>query len=154
MATMKAKMPDDLIKKITRLGDKTDEICEKALQAGAEIVEKAVASNLDAVVGKDTKYESRSTGELQEALGVSPVGIDKKGNYNIKIGFDEPRKEQSAAKGKRSYGERTNAMIANVLEYGRQGQPPKPFLKPAQRSSQKPAKAKMIEVLESEVEKI
>ena len=154
MATMKAKMPDDLIKKISRLGDKTDEICEKALQAGAEIVEKAVATNLDAVVGKDTKYESRSTGELQSALGISPVGIDKKGNYDIKIGFDEPRKEQNAAKGKRSYGERTNAMIANVLEYGKQGQPPKPFLKPAQRSSQKPAKAKIIEVLQEEVEKI
>lgn len=151
---MKAKMPDDLIRKITKLGDKTDEICEKALKAGAEIVEKAVASNLDAVVGKDTKYDSRSTGELQSALGVTPVGVDKKGNYNIKIGFDEPRKQQSSAKGKRSYGEVTNAMLANVLEYGRQGQPAKPFLKPAQRSSQKPAKAKMIEVLESEVEKL
>ena len=154
MATMKAKMPDDLIKKITRLGEKTDEICEKALQAGAEIVEKAVSSNLEAVIGKDTKYESRSTGELQDALGISPVGIDRKGNYDIKIGFDEPREEQNAAKGKRSYGELTNAMIANVLEYGKQGQPPKPFLKPAQRSSQKPAKAKMIEILESEVENI
>lgn len=154
MATMKAKMPDDLIRKITQLGDKTDEVCEKALKAGAEIVEKAVASNLDAVIGKDTKYGSRSTGELQSALGVTPVGVDKKGNYNIKIGFDEPRKQQSTAKGKRSYGEVTNAMLANVLEYGRHGQPAKPFLKPAQRSSQNPAKAKMIEVLESEVEKI
>ena len=108
----------------------------------------------DAVVGKDTKYDSRSTGELQAALGISPVGVDKKGNYDIKIGFDEPRKQQSTAKGKRSYNTATNAMIANVLEYGKHGQPAKPFLKPAQRSSQKPAKAKIIEVLESEVSKL
>lgn len=154
MATMKAKMPDDLIAKITRLGEKTDEICEKALQAGAEIVEKAVASNLDAVIGKDTKYDSRSTGELKSALGITPVSLDKNGNYNIKVGFDEPRKNQSAAKGKRSYGEATNAMIANVLEYGKHGQPPKPFLKPAKTASMKPAKAKIIEVLETECEKI
>lgn len=154
MATIKPKMPTDLMEKITRLGDRTDEICEKALKAGAEIVEKAVASNLDAVIGKDTKYESRSTGELKSALGVTPVSMDKKGNYDIKIGFDEPRKNQTAAKGKRSYGEVTNAMLANILEYGRQGQPPKPFLKPAKTASMKPAKAKMIEVLETECENI
>lgn len=154
MATIKPKMPTDLMEKITRLGDRTDKICEKALKAGAEIVEKAVASNLDAVIGKNTKYESRSTGELKSALGVTPVSMDKKGNYDIKIGFDEPRKNQTAAKGKRSYGEVTNAMLANILEYGRQGQPPKPFLKPAKTASMKPAKAKMIEVLETECENI
>ena len=154
MATIKPKMPTDLMEKITRLGDRTDEICEKALKAGAEIVEKAVASNLDAVIGKNTKYESRSTGELKSALGVTPVSMDKKGNYDIKIGFDEPRKNQTAAKCKRSYGEVTNAMLANILEYGRQGQPPKPFLKPAKTASMKPAKAKMIEVLETECENI
>ena len=142
MATMKAKLPDELVAKLTRLGNKTDEVCEKALKAGAEIVEEAVASNLAAVIGAGTKYDSRSTGELQEALGVTPVKLNKNGEYNIKIGFDEPRSDG-----------KSNAMLANVIEFGKHGQPPKPFLKPAKNKSAKAATAKMAEVLESEMDK-
>jgi HK97 gp10 family phage protein len=142
MATMKAKLPDELVAKLTRLGNKTDEVCEKALKAGAEIVEEAVASNLAAVIGSGTKYDSRSTGELQEALGVTPVKLNKNGEYNIKIGFDEPRSDG-----------KSNAMLANVIEFGKHGQPPKPFLKPAKNKSAKAATAKMAEVLESEMDK-
>lgn len=140
---MKAKMPDELMAKLSRLGEKTDKICEKALKVGAEIVEKAVASNLSDVIGKDLKTDSRSTGELQKALGITPVSVDKNGNYNIKIGFDEPRSD----------GE-SNAKIANIIEYGKVGQPAKPFLKPAKTASQKKAVAKIAEVLESEMNSI
>lgn len=136
-------MPDELMAKLSRLGEKTDKICEKALKAGAEIVEKAVASNLSDVIGKDLKTDSRSTGELQKALGITPVSVDKNGNYNIKIGFDEPRSD----------GE-SNAKIANIIEYGKVGQPAKPFLKPAKTASQKKAVAKIAEVLESEMNSI
>ena len=142
MAIMKAELPDELIAKLTRLGNKTDEVCEKALKAGAEIVEEAVASNLAAVIGSGTKYDSRSTGELQEALGISSVRIDDKGNCNIKVGFSEPRSDG-----------KSNAMLANVIEFGKHGQPPKPFLKPAKNKSAKAATAKMAEVLESEMDK-
>ena len=50
--------------KVSRLADKTDEILPKVLEAGAEIVEDKVRSNLQAVIGSGTKYESRdgSTG--------------------------------------------------------------------------------------------
>lgn len=142
MATMKVELPEALIAKLSRLGEKTDEVCEKALKAGAEIVEKSVASNLAAVIGSGTKYDSRSTGELQEALGVTPVKLNKNGEYNIKIGFDEPRSDG-----------KSNAMLANVIEFGKHGQPPKPFLKPAKNKSAKAATAKMAEVLESEMDK-
>ena len=143
MATMKAKLPDELVAKLTRLGNKTDEVCEKALKAGAEIVEEAVASNLAAVIGSGTKYDSRSTGELQEALGVTPVKLDKNGEYNIKIGFDEPRSDG-----------KSNAMLANVIEFGKHGQPPKPFLKPAKTASRKPAIEAMKAKLEEEIENL
>lgn len=136
-------MPDELMAKLSRLGEKTDKICEKALKAGAEIVEKAVASNLSDVIGKDLKTDSRSTGELQKALGITPVSVDKNGNYNIKIGFDEPRFDGGS-----------NAKIANIIEYGKVGQPAKPFLKPAKTASQKKAVAKIAEVLESEMNSI
>lgn len=143
MAKMTAKMPDELMAKLTRLGSRTDEVCEKALKAGAEVAEKAVGTNLSAVVGKDTKHKSQSTGQLEKALGISPVKVDSKGNYDIKIGFNEPR----------SNGE-SNAKIANILEYGKVGQPPKPFLKPAKSKSRKAVMSAMTDTLTKEMENI
>ena len=99
--------------------------------------------NLMMVIGNGTKYPSRSTGQLLQALGVTPVRLDAKGDYNIKIGFDEPRS-----------GGDSNAKIANILEHGKPGQPPKPFLKPAKSASRAPAMAAMKAVLEEEVKKI
>ena len=91
MAKMTAKMPDELIAKLTRLGQRTDEVCEKALKAGAEVAEKAIGSNLSAVIGKGTKYDSRSTGQLEKALGISPVKLNDKGELDVKIGVRPDR---------------------------------------------------------------
>ena len=143
MAKVDVKMPDDFLLKLSRLGDQTDEICEKALNAGGEVVLAKVKSNLSSVIGKDTKTDSRSTGELEKSLGLSPVMIDDNGNANIKIGFKEPRSD----------GE-SNAKIASIIEYGKQGQPPKPFLKPARTSSKKACVKAMVETLEQEVKKL
>ena len=143
MAKIKTQMPDALIAKLSRLGDKTDKVCEKALKAGAEVAEKAISSNLSAVIGKGTKLPSRSTGQLQKALGVSPVKVDAKGNYDIKIGFSEPRSDGDS-----------NAKIANILEYGKSGQPPKPFLKPAKSKSRKQIMQTISDTLEREMNDI
>jgi len=140
MAKLTVRTPDALIAKLTRLGNKTDQVCEKALKAGAEVAEKAVSSNLSAVIGKDTKQPSRSTGELQSALGVSPVKVDDKGNYDIKVGFAEPRS-----------GGGVNAKIANILEYGKHGQPPRPFLKPAKSKARRQIAAAITDTLEREM---
>ena len=137
--------------KVSRLADKTDEILPRVLQAGGKVVEAKVKSNLQAVIGSGTKEESRSTGELVGALGVSPAMLDRDGNFNVKVGFYEPRRQQNAAVRKRSYKERTNAMIANVLEYGKHGQPAKPFLKPAKSASKNACIEAMKAKLESEV---
>jgi HK97 gp10 family phage protein len=149
MAKVNIKMPEDFLLKLSRLAEKTDEIIPKVLEAGGEVVEAKVKSNLQAVIGNELKKESRSTGELVSSLGISPALIDRNGNYNVKIGFTEPRLHQNAAKGKRSYKERTNAMIANVLEYGKSGQSPKPFLKPAKSAS----KNDCIEAMKAKFEK-
>ncbi|MDL2318571.1 HK97 gp10 family phage protein [Eubacteriales bacterium OttesenSCG-928-A19] len=154
MAKATVKMPEEFLKKVSRLAEKTDEIVESALEAGGEVMLSKVSSNLSAVVGKDTKYPSESTGELEESLGLSPVKIDRKGVHNIKVGFSEPRRKQTAAKGKRSYYTITNAMLANVLEYGKHGQPPKPFLKPARRSARKPCMDAMEKKLQEEIDKL
>ena len=143
MAKVDVKMPEDFLLKLSRLGDKTDEICEKALNAGGEVVLAKVKSNLSSVIGKDTKTDSRSTGELEKSLGLSPVLIDDNGNANIKIGFKEPRSD----------GE-SNAKIASIIEYGKQGQPPKPFLKSAKSSSKNACVKAMVETLEQEVKNL
>ena len=61
----------------------------------------------------------------------------------MKVGFAEPRSDG-----------RSNAMIANVLEYGKSGQPAKPFLKPARTASRAPCIAAMKQKFEQEVGKI
>ena len=46
MAKAYMKLPDDFLEKISRLGNKTDEICEKMLKAGGEVVLSKAKSNL------------------------------------------------------------------------------------------------------------
>ncbi|WP_368488062.1 HK97 gp10 family phage protein [Clostridium sp. BJN0013] len=143
MAKVTMKMPEDFLLKVSRLNDKTDEIIPRVLEAGGEVVLDKVKSNLNSAVGRDTKYPSRSTGELAAALGVSPALQDRDGNYNVKVGFSEPRRDGSS-----------NAKIANIIEYGKSGQPAKPFLKPAKSTSRKPCIEAMKAKLEEEVNRI
>ena len=68
MAKATLKFPDEFLQRISKLGDKTDEIVERVLEAGAEVVVAKVRSNLNSVIGRDTQEESRSTGQLVSAL--------------------------------------------------------------------------------------
>ena len=143
MAKVDIKMPDEFLLKVSKLGSDFDPVAEKVLKAGGEVVFKRTKSNLSAVIGKGTKHESRSTGELEKALGVTSVRLDRNGNHNIKIGFSEPRTD----------GE-SNAKIANILEYGKHGQPAKPFLKPARSASKSECISVMKSTFEEEVKKL
>ncbi len=143
MAKVDIKMPDEFLEKLSKLGAQTDEISERVLEAGGEVVLAKIRSNLSSVVGKDTKVDSRSTGELERSLGMSKARVDRNGNHNIKIGFAEPRSDGGS-----------NAKIANILEYGRHGQPAKPFLKPAKSSSKSACEAAMKQKLEEEISKL
>ena len=143
MAKVDIKMPDEFLLKVSKLGSDFDPVAEKVLKAGGEVIFKRTKSNLSAVIGKGTKHESRSTGELEKALGVTSVRLDRNGNHNIKIGFSEPRSD----------GE-SNAKIANILEYGKHGQPAKPFLKPAKSASKSECISVMKNTFEEEVKKL
>ena len=143
MAKAVMKMPEEFLLKISRLGEKTDEILPRVLEAGGEVVEAKVKSNLQGFIGSGTKEESRSTGELISALGVSSAKQDRDGNFNVKVGFSEPRPDG-----------KSNAMIASVLEYGKSGQPSKPFLKSAKASAKKACIEAMKQKLENEVKNI
>lgn len=143
MAKLDFKMPEDFLLKVSKLAEKTDVIVPKVLEAGAKVVFDKVKSNLQAVVGKDTKSKSRSSGELVSALGITSVKQDKNGNFNIKIGFKEPRSDKES-----------NAKIANILEYGKSGQKPKPFLKPAKSQTKETCIKTMKNKLESEIQQL
>lgn len=143
MAKVDIKMPEDFLLKLSKLESKTDEIIPRVLEAGGKVVVSKVKSNLESVIGKETKEESRSTGELVSSLGVSSARIDRKGNFNIKVGFSEPRK-----------GGGSNAMIASIIEYGKSGQPAKPFLKPAKSSTRNACIEAMKQRFEEEVKNI
>ncbi len=137
MAKCTAKLPEELLKKLSMVGSNMDVIADSALKAGGEVVLKKTKSNLQSMV------KGPSTGQLVNALGLSPVLLDRNGNYNIKVGFDEYRADGSS-----------NAMVANIIEYGKHGQPAKPFLKNAKISSKKECEETMARKIEEEIRKL
>ena len=51
MAKVDIKMPDDFLNKLQNLGSDEDGIAARVLEAGAEVVESKVRSNLASVIG-------------------------------------------------------------------------------------------------------
>ena len=141
MAKVTIEFPDDVVKKLSKLGSNTDEILEKTLQAGADVVKPVFKGNLAGVIGKNTKRKSKSSGTLVGSLGVSPVKNASDGSVDIKVGFNEPRPD-----GKR------NAMIAGILEHGRSGQPARPFISATKSAVKGPATEAMVAAFNKEVD--
>lgn len=138
MAKVSIQLPTAFMDQLTKIAAKTDTAIPKALEAGGKVVFEKMQANLHGAIGKDTKYKSRSTGKLLSALGVSPVKVNDEGNFDVKVGFSEGRSV-------------SNAMLANILEFGKHGQPPKPILKPTRTSSRKPCIEAMQNVLKEEL---
>jgi hypothetical protein len=136
-----------VIRKLDDYAKRTDDILIKCVEVGADTAEPIVREKLTKSIGKGAK--DYSTGELLASLGVTKGNKHQRGKQKnkitAKVGFKEPRKNQlgsgtSGNGGKASYNSRTNAMVANVLEYGRHsaGSPPQtphPFIKPAKRTA-------------------
>ena len=139
MAKVTIKMPTAFMDQLAKTAEKTDSAIPKALEAGGKVVFEKMQANLRSAIGRNTKYKSRSTGKLLAALGVSPVKVNDGGNYDIKVGFAEGR------------GDANNAMLANLIEYGKHGQPAKPFLKQTKSSSRGPCVEAMQSVLKEEL---
>lgn len=138
MAKVSIQLPTAFMDQLTKIAAKTDTAIPKALEAGGKVVFEKMQANLRGAIGRDTKYKSRSTGKLLTALGVSPVKVNDEGNFDVKVGFSQGRNVN-------------NAMLANILEYGKHGQPPKPILKPTRASSRKPCIEAMQNVLNEEL---
>jgi len=144
MAKATITMPDEFLQKTSRLGDQTDRIIDACLEEGGKEALPFVRDGLSGAIGKNTKYPSRSTGELERGLGVSPPNLNRRGTgRNVKIGFSESRPDG-----------KSNAMLANLIEYGKSGQSPKPFLKAARSKAKLPVKKAMERKFDEEVDGI
>ena len=137
MARANFTLPTDFMDALSKLEKRTDEIVPKVLQAGGEVVLEHVRVRLKAVLS------GTSTGELARALGISPARLDRRGNYDVKVGFAESRSDG-----------KSNAMLANVLEHGTSTQPARPFLRPARRKAKQPAIDAMTAALEKELQNL
>ena len=150
MAKCEVEIPNDIYQMIQKLNSNREEILTSTLETGGEVVLNAVRSNLNRAIRNSS---NRSTGELKNSLGMSPVKLNSRGIYNVKIGFSEPRRKQYTAKKKRSYYTITNSLIANVLEYGKSGQSPRPFMRPAKVMSEKACIQAMRAKFDEEIKK-
>jgi len=165
MATAKAFVPDDFVRQLEMLAGNTEDIVKCMLVAAAVPVEAIMRDNLRRSIG-NTKFASRSAGELLGSLGTSPVSDDPN-DRNIKVGFHRLRRNQGKSvpvrivQGRsrmkvalgRSYNEITNTMIANVLEYGKHGQPARPFIRQTERATRRQVQDVMREVYDREAGK-
>ena len=138
MARATIKMPVKALNKLSNLEKRTQSVVESVLKSGGDVALHAVKQSLDSVVDSNS-------GQLKHALGLSPVKVDDKGVYDIKVGFAEPRKVRADGL------VQTNAMVANIIEHGKTNQAPRPFLARAKATSQSKVKKEMIKTLEREV---
>lgn len=144
---MKVNLPDEIYKALEKITENTEKIMTSTLEAGGKVVLGITKTNLSRAV---TNSSGRSTGELVNSLGLSKVIRYPSGIYNIKVGFSEPRRHQN----KGSKYEQTNAMIANILEYGKRDQPPRPFIRPTKIAAKKAATEAMISTFDAELSRL
>ncbi|MGQ4666844.1 HK97 gp10 family phage protein [Metabacillus halosaccharovorans] len=144
MARATFKMPDDFLEKLSKLNNQFDRIVPEVLQAGTEPVVKKAKSNLAARIGVGTKNPSESTGELIASLETTKPAQDYKGNWNLRVGIPTTKDSKGVS----------NALKAAVMEYGKVGQPPKPWLKPTKSATRKACIEAMKEALDKEIDKL
>ena len=142
MAKCEMKMPNEFLDKLSKLEGRFDKAAPKILQSGGKVVLSAMKANLEGRIGKDTKYPSRSKGDLLRSLGITPALQDRNGEWNIRVGVGDSIDREGVP----------NALKAQVLEYGKSGQKAKPWMKPARRRARKPAVQAMEETLKKELD--
>jgi len=141
VAKVQIVLPDEFLLKLSSLGKRFDEIAPRVLEAGAKPLHQRCLRNLEAVIGKDTRYPSRSTGALLASVGITPAQKGPDDEWDIRVGIGRETDESGVA----------NALKGMVLEYGKSGQPPKPWLKPAKSASRQAVLQAMQEELRKEL---
>ena len=129
----------DLEMQLSQLQGHSIEIGKKAVRKGAGILADQVRTNLR----KNLAGSEYSTGDLEESLGVTPAGVDKKGVINAKVGFDGYDRKGVP-----------NQLKARAMESGTSRQRKKPFLRPAINKTKQQVEKAMQEIIDEEISKI
>jgi len=151
---MTIKGLDEYAKMLDRMGRQAPEISKKAVYAGADMVANQIRKNLEqnirdpSYVGKNKNKEyavkqRRSTGELEQSLGIAPITTDKNGNTNTKVGFSGYDNNHTP-----------NVLKARAMESGTSTLRKRPFVRPAVNAVKKPAQQEMGAVIDKEIAKI
>ena len=143
MAKVSFKLPDEMLENIAKLGNRYDSIVNVILEEGAKPLYDTAKSNLADSIGRDTKQNSRSKGDLLKSIRITRPFLDKYSNWGIKVGCE----------GLDSKGV-SNALKASVLEHGKSDQMARPWLKPSGSKSKKACIEKMKQAFEAEVDKL
>lgn len=133
MAKFKAIGVDEFIDQLARLGAKNEQIARLAVGRASLPLAAAVKENLRKVL----KNSKTSTGDLESALGITPVKDDKDGTINIKIGFDGYDRNGTP-----------QPLKAAVLESGMSRMKKSPFIRPAVNKTKK----QVLEILEKTID--
>lgn len=126
MALTQINLPNSFIDSLDNVSRKLDTYTEDTLKAGAGVLEPIMGRQAQSKYRQRTVRESESTGQLTVTLGVFSVKARADGKHDIKLGFAEIRADS-----------RSNALIANVLEYGSIRQASRPFLAPTRIRTRK-----------------
>jgi len=103
------------------------EAAERILKAGLSIAADQVRTELKRVQSDET------TGQLLESLGITPIKMDRDGNWNGKVGFDGYDRNGAP-----------NQLKARVMESGTSRRKKRPFMRPALNKCRKAAEEAMI----------
>lgn len=145
MATAKFIDSSDYELRLNRSAEDFGKVAEAALRAGAAIIAAQMRQNLQGILSPE------ATGQLVDALGITPVKQGRDYNYSAHIGFDGYRQPP--------YGKFPKGvpfqLIARSFESGAgTWRPPKPFAKPAVRQTRERVAEVMKKAAEEELEKI
>ncbi len=143
MARMTFKAGDEYSLKLSKLAANglQDEIAKKAIYAAAGIVTDRIRAELNWTIGGNEN--SKSTGDLEDSLGIAKIDLDKTGNWNTKIGFDGYDRKGVP-----------NQLKARVLESGTSTIKKRPFVRRAVNATKDNAQNEMAKVIDKEIAKI
>ncbi|GHU74715.1 hypothetical protein FACS1894188_03830 [Clostridia bacterium] len=113
-------------RQLQRLTNRTPQMFSEVLEAGMAELFPKVKNYLEQALSQSKK--PKQTGQMKGALGYTSAKKNKRGEWNIKAGFGEPRKDEKLS----------NGMLGGLEEYGssHNKRPPRPFIKIAMAISE------------------